>query len=206
MIDEKEIENKYRGLAVDILFTVTTVIYWAIVFGMNLRILLTQPRDLQKIQEWLLTYLPKWILISLVSVAAGELIGIAVGRQKAREMLKEIRRMEMRALQVYSDVRMSISRAGDYLFLKICPRISGTIEEEIEDIERSIKAAMEDYGFKERDVMSATVYISNKEDVEAVTEWARSWFGSKRLKLLQRRPERGKVSVDVVVLCPEEKE
>jgi len=206
LIDEKEIENKYRGLAVDILFTVTTVIYWAIVFGMNLRILLTQPRDLQKIQEWLLTYLPKWILISLVSVAAGELIGIAVGRQKAREMLKEIRRMEMRALQVYSDVRMSISRAGDYLFLKICPRISGTIEEEIEDIERSIKAAMEDYGFKERDVMSATVYISNKEDVEAVTEWARSWFGSKRLKLLQRRPERGKVSVDVVVLCPEEKE
>ncbi|RLG47995.1 MAG: hypothetical protein DRN90_04140 [Thermoproteota archaeon] len=113
MIDEREIENKYRGLAVDILFTVTTIVYWSVVFGMHLRTFLTEPRDFQKMQEWLLTYLPKWILLSLVSVAAGELIGIIVGRRKARKMLKELRQMEMRALQVYSDIRMSVSRTGD---------------------------------------------------------------------------------------------
>jgi len=113
LIDEREIENKYRGLAVDILFTVTTIVYWSVVFGMHLRTFLTEPRDFQKMQEWLLTYLPKWILLSLVSVAAGELIGIIVGRRKARKMLKELRQMEMRALQVYSDIRMSVSRTGD---------------------------------------------------------------------------------------------
>ena len=64
---------------------------------------------------------------------------------------------------------------------------------------------MEDYGFEDRDIMSATVYISRKEDVEVVSDWARSKFGSKRLKVLQRSPERGKISVDIVVLSPEGK-
>ena len=50
---------------------------------------------------------------------------------------------------------------------------------------------MEDYGFEDRDIMSATVYISRKEDVEVVSDWARSKFGNKRLKVLQRSPERG---------------
>lgn len=205
MIDEKEIENKYRGLAVDILFTVTTIVYWSVVFGMHLKMFLIEPSDFRKMQEWLLTYLPKWVLLSLVSVAAGELIGIIIGRRKAKRMIKELRQMKMRALQVYSDIRMSVSRAGDYIFLKVGPRISGTIKEEIEDIERSIKAAMEDYGFEDRDIMSATVYIARKEDMEMISEWARSKFGSKRLKVLQRPTERGKISVDIVVLNPKEK-
>ncbi|GEM_PF-6059531 len=53
--------------------------------------------------------------------------------------------------------------------------------------------------------MSATVYVLKKEYVEKATEWARSIFGSKRLKVLLKQPERGDISLDIVAYSPDRK-
>ncbi|RLG48407.1 MAG: hypothetical protein DRN92_01100 [Thermoproteota archaeon] len=205
MIDEERIENRYRGRAVEILFTITTIAYWVPIFVLNFWSFLLKPTNFEQTLEWFVTFLPKWVIITFVSVAAGELIGMLLGRRKVRELLRNARQLEMRSLREYSDVRMSVSKVGEYIFLKIAPRISGTIEEEIEDIERSINAVKEDYGIVDRDFMSATVYVSKKEYVEKATEWARSLFGSKRLKVLLKPPEKGDISVDIVAYSPEKK-
>jgi len=205
LIDEQKIENRYRGRAVEILFTITTILYWVPVFFLHFWSFLLKPTNFEQTLEWFVTFLPKWMILAFVSVVAGELIGMLLGRRKVKELLKRARQMEMRSLKEYSDIRMTVSKVGEYLFLKIAPRISGNIEEEIEDIERSIGAVKEDYGIVEGDFMSATVYVAKKKYVEKATEWARSLFGSKRLKILVKQPEKGNISVDIIAYSPDRK-
>jgi len=144
LIDKERIENRYRGRAIEIFFTITTIAYWVPIFVLNFWSFLLKPTNFEQTLEWFVTFLPKWAIITFVSVTAGELIGMLLGRREVRELLRNPRQLEMRSLREYSDIRMSVSKAGEYIFLKIAPRISGTIEEEIEDIERSINAVKED--------------------------------------------------------------
>ncbi len=174
-----------------------------IYFSQHFWSFILKPTNFDQTLEWFATFLPKWVLLTVISVATGELIGMMMGRRKVKQLLESTRRLQMRSLKEYIDVRMSVSKVGEYIFLKILPRIPGSIEEEIEDIERSINAVKEDYGVEDRGFMSATAYVSKKKYVEKATEWARSLFGRKRLKILLKPPEKGKISIDIVAYSPE---
>ncbi len=121
MIDEERIENRYRGRAVEILFTITTIVYWVTVFALNFWSFLLKPTNFEQTLEWFITFLPKWIILTFVSVVACELIGMLLGRRKVRELLRTARQMEIRSLREYSDIRMSVSKVGEYIYLKIAP-------------------------------------------------------------------------------------
>ena|GEM_PF-6735721 len=121
MIDEERIENRYRRHAVEIFFTITTIVYWVTVFALNFWSFLLKPTNFEQTLEWFITFLPKWIILTFVSVVACELIGMLLGRRKVRELLRTARQMEIRSLREYSDIRMSVSKVGEYIYLKIAP-------------------------------------------------------------------------------------